>query len=165
MTKQILSLLMLIVMGLLITGCGNDTKSTSKVEKTAESKVTAVVQEAVSSLVAMSEEVENFPEGVPLPESFVVNLDMNMGSMRNVVLETGELDLRAMVERFNKEIIAAGHSEGILEEMEKDETGLYKVTGTVVATDGAHVMITIGEYEPGGARVKGNTGSVTYMIY
>ena len=165
MTKQILSLLMLIVMGLLITGCGNDTKSTSKVEKTAESKVTAVVQEAVSSLVAMSEEVENFPEGVPLPESFVVNLDMNMGSMRNVVLETGELDLRAMVERFNKEIIAAGHSEGILEEMEKDETGLYKVTGTVVATDGSHVMITIGEYEPGGARMKGNTGSVTYMIY
>lgn len=165
MAKRMLSLLMLVVLGLLITGCGNETKPASKVDITDESKATDIIQEAVSTLVAMSDEVENFPEGVPLPESYIVNVDMNMGGIRNVVLEIGESDLRAMVERFNKEIVAAGHSEDILEELEKDETGLYTVTGTIVANDGSHVMITIGEYEPGGARVEGNTGSITYMIY
>lgn len=173
MVKRYLYLLMLIIIGSLLIGCENGKTPTSS-EKDSDPTVTEVATEAVGTMLAKSDEIEDFPEGIPLPESFIVNLDMNMAGMRNIVIETGEADLQAMVDRFNKEALEVGYSDELLkgmgaseplEEMEKDETGLFKVTGTIVAADGSHVMITIGEYEPDGARVKGNTASITYMIY
>ncbi|MHA6261489.1 hypothetical protein ACXYMX_16640 [Sporosarcina sp. CAU 1771] len=108
-------------------------------------------------------EVEDFPEWLPQPDGFIVIMDMDGGPMRAVVLEAEEADIPAMVARFNEELSAIG-ADGLLEEEMDEETNLYSAFGQISYGDDL-VMISIGEYEPDGALVEGNTGSVSYQIF
>jgi hypothetical protein len=105
--------------------------------------------------------IEGVPAWVPLPRDYAVNLNTGGASMRSVVLEFAD-DVRAMVARFNAELAAAGHGKNALEE-QPAEDGLYRAGGIVVSDEGT-VIIQIGEYAPGGARVAGNLGSVSYQL-
>jgi hypothetical protein len=64
--------------------------------------------------------------------------------------------------RFNTEVAAAGHGDSALEERPAKD-GLNRAGGIVVSDEGA-VIIQIGEYAPGGARVVGKFGSVSYQF-
>ncbi|WP_438317897.1 hypothetical protein [Sporosarcina sp. FA9] len=162
MNKRFLTMFLLVTIAILAVACSNDSDSTSKTEKTGVAKETEVVE--VVSKVETSTEVEDFPTGVPLPKTFVLNLDANMGAVRSIALEIDESDLTALVARFNEEVLALGISEEILEEVTDEADNLYKATGTIRATSGEAVTITVYEYEPGGARIQGNTGAVSYLI-
>jgi hypothetical protein len=105
--------------------------------------------------------IEGVPAWVPLPRDYAVNLNTGGASMRSVVLEFAD-DVRAMVARFNAELAAAGHGKNALEE-QPAEDGLYRAGGIVVSDEGT-VIIQIGEYAPGGARVAGNLGAVSYQL-
>lgn len=105
--------------------------------------------------------IEGVPAWVPLPRDYAVNLNTGGASIRSVVLEFAD-DVRAMVARFNAELAAAGHGKNALEE-QPAEDGLYRAGGIVVSDEGT-VIIQIGEYAPGGARVAGNLGSVSYQL-
>ncbi|MBO1911041.1 hypothetical protein J4G37_40410, partial [Microvirga sp. 3-52] len=151
---------------LLLSGCMKTFVPQEIVEKVHEpdKKVPVDTQEKsdevdFEGLVERETEVQDFPEWLPRPSEFIVILDMDGGAMRSVVLEASEADIPAMVARFNKEI-AAIDPDGILAEEVDEDTGLYSAFGQISYGDYL-VMISIGEYEPGGALVDGNKGSVT----
>lgn len=158
----------LAILLLLLLGCANTSASKEKEQKNPETEKKEPVDHQEKSdevdsagLIERETEVKDFPEWLPQPREFIVLLDMDGGPMRSVVLETGESDLPAMVARFNEELAAVGAG-GIL--VEDGDANFYTASGEIDYGDEL-VLLTIGEYESGGALVEGNTGSVSYSLF
>ena len=155
----------MIVALLLLVGCGKVDDSAEQKTPLLESETPVAEQkEAVEipeesegvdflGLATMETEVVDFPDWVPLPNDYIVILDLDMGSMRQAVLETGDADIRALVARFNEELAALGVEERLLEDEDSKNTN-FSVAGSFTY-DGIFVMMTVGEYEPGGELVSG----------
>jgi hypothetical protein len=124
-------------------------------------RVEAPAAAARPSISAADGAVEGVPAWVPLPETYVVNLNTPRGPVASAVLEYAD-DPRALMARMNAALAAAGFGEGSLRE-QSGEDGRFRAFG-VLDPEGGSLIITIGEYEPGGARIAGNKGSVTYQL-
>jgi hypothetical protein len=149
----------LAAVALLLAGCGSDPSTAGTAATTAAPAETPASYVPRERVYVTS--LEDFPDWVPLPESYVVIVGGRAGGVGMTVIETSG-DPRAVVEQLNTQLEARGlQTISAIENEDKPER--YVAQG-VLSFEGKVAVINIGEYDAGGAMKPGNTMSISYTI-